>query len=81
MDKMTNDAPEKLEEMSSWLRQGEEGKDDDDDHDVDERFFFELQTQRDQPGLENVELIATKTYVKGMILLVLYFEGSWYVRV
>eukprot|EP00940_MAST-03C_sp_MAST-3C-sp2_P001430 g1430.t1 len=40
--------------------------------------FFELQTDADMPGLHDVEMLATKTYMKELILILLYFEGSWY---
>eukprot|EP00939_MAST-03C_sp_MAST-3C-sp1_P003801 g3801.t1 len=46
-----------------------------------DKAFFELRTESDMPGLEDVEMLATKTYMKGMVFVLIFFEGSWYAHV
>ena len=43
--------------------------------------FFELVTPGDQPHYSDVELLACKTYYNEVVLITLYFEGSFYVTI
>mmetsp|Transcript_26098 Transcript_26098/g.82832 ORF Transcript_26098/g.82832 Transcript_26098/m.82832 type:complete len:652 (-) Transcript_26098:321-2276(-) len=41
--------------------------------------FFELETAGDQEHFKDVELMASKTYFKGVVVITIFFEGSFYV--
>lgn len=43
------------------------------------RQYFELSTTGYTPHYDNLELIASKTYFKEVVLITLYFRGSFYV--
>ena len=39
--------------------------------------YFELQTMGDSAGYQDVELVASKTYALGMVMIIIYFEGNY----
>ena len=47
----------------------------------DDNVFFELRYRTVPPGMQNVEAVAMKTYLREVMLLQLYFEGSWYAAI
>ncbi|GBG30978.1 Hypothetical Protein FCC1311_071992 [Hondaea fermentalgiana] len=42
------------------------------------RQFFELESTGDQPFYDDVEFMASKTYYHGVVVITIYFQGSFY---